>query len=102
MQGLRFNVSTIDAQEEIPVLPHLRTASFDSPQSPVTPYHLVSKENEVDEKLGITPAFEEGQKSAQYIIHLDRIRDGEDVRSTVSFHPSAARPISHVLFRYRS
>ncbi|KAJ5202400.1 hypothetical protein N7449_004479 [Penicillium cf. viridicatum] len=82
LESLRFNVS-IDAQEEIPVLPHLRTTSFGSPQSPVTPYHLVSKENEVDEKVDISPAFEEGQTSAEHAINLDRIRQGLDVRSTV-------------------
>ena len=71
-------------------------------RSPVTPYRLVSKENEIDEKLDISPAFEEGQTSAEHAINLDRIREGLDVRSTVSFHPSAARPISHILSRYRS
>ncbi|KAJ5394113.1 uncharacterized protein N7487_011754 [Penicillium crustosum] len=52
-------------------------------ESPVTPYHLVSKENEVDDKVDISPAFEEGQTSAEHAINLDRIREGLDVRSTV-------------------
>ncbi|KAF4767279.1 hypothetical protein HAV15_009254 [Penicillium sp. str.  len=82
LESLRFNVS-IDAQEEISVLPHLRTPSFGSPQSPITPYHLVSKGNEIDEKVDISPAFEEGQTSAEHAINLDRIREGVDVRSTV-------------------
>ncbi|KAJ5415306.1 hypothetical protein N7465_004001 [Penicillium sp. CMV-2018d] len=83
LESLRFNVSS-NAQEDIPVLSsHLRTTSFGSPQSPVTPYRLVSKENEIDEKLDISPAFEEGQTSAEHAINLDRIREGLDVRSTV-------------------
>ncbi|KGO63662.1 RNA recognition motif 2 [Penicillium italicum] len=82
LECLRFNVS-IDAQEEMPVLSHLRTTSFGSPQSPMTPYHLVSKENEIEEKVDISPASEEGQTSAEHAINLDRIRQGLDVRSTV-------------------
>ena len=101
MQSLHFNVF-IDAQEEMPVLPHLRTTSFGSPQSPVTPYHLVSKENETEEKVDVSPASEEGQTSAEHAINLDRIRQGLDVRSTVSFLPTAATPISHILSCYRS
>lgn len=57
----------------------------------------MSKENEVDDKVDISPAFEEGQTSAEHAINLDRIREGLDVRSTVSFHLSAARPISHIV-----
>ncbi|EKV20230.1 Meiosis protein MEI2, putative [Penicillium digitatum Pd1] len=82
LESLRFNVS-IDAQEEMHILPHLRTTSFGSPQSPLTPYHLVSKESEVEEKVDISPASEEGQTSAEHAINLDRIRQGLDVRSTV-------------------
>lgn len=96
MQGFRFNVS-IDAQEEIPTLSHIRTTSFGSPQSPVTPYRHVSKENEHVEKVDVSPAFEEGQTSAEHAIDLDRIRQGLDVRSTVSFHLSATGPdFSHI------
>ncbi|KAJ5518421.1 RNA recognition motif 2 [Penicillium expansum] len=82
LESLHFNVF-IDAQEEMPVLPHLQTTSFGSPQSPVTPYHLVSKENETEEKVDVSPASEEGQTSAEHAINLDRIRQGLDVRSTV-------------------
>jgi hypothetical protein len=68
----------------------------------VTPYHLVSKENEVEGKIDISPASEAGQTSAEHAIDLDRIRQGLDVRSTVGFFPlSAERPISHMC-PYRS
>jgi hypothetical protein len=101
LQSLRFNVS-ICAEEDIPTPSHLRTTSFGSPQSPVTPYHLVSKENEVEGKIDISPASEAGQTSAEHAIDLDRIRQGLDVRSTVGFFPlSAERPISHMC-PYRS
>ncbi|KAJ6186348.1 RNA recognition motif 2 [Penicillium mononematosum] len=82
LDSLRFNVS-ICAEEDIPTPSHLRTTSFGSPQSPVTPYHLVSKESEVEEKIDISPASETGQTSAEHAIDLDRIRQGLDVRSTV-------------------
>ncbi|KAJ5470868.1 RNA recognition motif 2 [Penicillium desertorum] len=82
LDSLRFNVS-ICAEEDIPTPSHLRTTSFGSPQSPVTPYHLVSKENEVEGKIDISPASEAGQTSAEHAIDLDRIRQGLDVRSTV-------------------
>lgn len=72
----------------------------------MTPYHLVSKENEVEEKIDISPASETGQTSAEHAIDLDRIRQGLDVRSTVGFFfflfsLSAGRPISH-MSHYRS
>lgn len=54
----------------------------------MTPYHLVSKESEVEEKIDISPALEAGQRSKENIIHLDRIRQGLDVRSTVGSFPS--------------
>ncbi|KAJ5261886.1 hypothetical protein N7505_008753 [Penicillium chrysogenum] len=85
LDSLRFNVS-LCAEEDIPTPSHLRvrsSTSFGSPQSPVTPYHLVSKESEVEEKIDISPALEAGQRSKENIIHLDRIRQGLDVRSTV-------------------
>ncbi|KAJ5932716.1 hypothetical protein N7516_007205 [Penicillium verrucosum] len=82
LEGFRFNVS-IDTQEEIPALSHIRTTSFGSPQSPITPYRHVSKVNEHVEKVDVSPAFEEGQTSAEHAIDLDRIRQGLDVRSTV-------------------
>ncbi|KAI2697701.1 hypothetical protein CBS147332_8684 [Penicillium roqueforti] len=82
LDSLHFNVS-IDAREEVPVLPRYRTASFGSPRSPVTPYHLVSKENEIDEKVDISPVSDEGQTSGEHAIDLDRIKQGLDVRSTV-------------------
>ncbi|CAI7629015.1 unnamed protein product [Penicillium glandicola] len=84
LENLHFDVS-IDAPKETsrPAMPPLRSPSFGSPQSPVTPYHLVSKENEVEGKVDISPASEEGQTSAEHAINLERIRQGLDVRSTV-------------------
>ncbi|KAJ5375353.1 Meiosis protein MEI2 [Penicillium concentricum] len=84
LDSLHFGVSPIDAKEE-PTLSHNQTPSRArvSPQSPVTPYHLVSKENEVEEKIDISPSFEEGKTNPEHAIDLDRIRHGLDVRSTV-------------------
>lgn len=61
----------------------------------------MSKENEIDEKVDISPVSDEGQTSGEHAIDLDRIKQGLDVRSTVSLLPSAARPVSHILSRYR-
>ncbi|CAG8901923.1 unnamed protein product [Penicillium egyptiacum] len=82
LDSLHFNVS-IPVEEDIPTPYHLRTTSFGSPQSPVTPYHLVSKENEIEEQIDISPVSEAGKTSAEHAISLDRIRQGLDVRSTV-------------------
>ncbi|KAJ5822902.1 Meiosis protein MEI2 [Penicillium robsamsonii] len=82
LDSLHFDVSPIDAKEE-PALSHNQTPSRVSPRSPVTPYHLVSKENEIEEKIDISPASEEGKTNPEHAIDLDRIRHGLDVRSTV-------------------
>ncbi|KAJ5173964.1 Meiosis protein MEI2 [Penicillium coprophilum] len=83
LDSLHFDVSPIDVKEEVHTLSHMRTPSRVPPQSPVTPYHLVSKENEIEEKVDVSPAFEEGKTSAEHKISLERIMQGLDVRSTV-------------------
>ncbi|KAJ5504677.1 RNA recognition motif 2 [Penicillium fimorum] len=82
LDSLHFGVSPINAKEE-PTLSRNQTPSRVSPRSPVTPYHLVSKENETEEKIDISPASEEGKTNPEHAIDLDRIRHGLDVRSTV-------------------
>ncbi|KAJ5205612.1 RNA recognition motif 2 [Penicillium cf. griseofulvum] len=92
LDSLCFDVFPVDVKEELPILSqvqtpsrvnHLQTPSRVPPQSPVTPYDLVSKGNEIEEKVDFSPALEAGKTRKENIIHIDRIIDGLDVRSTV-------------------
>ncbi|KAJ5972664.1 Meiosis protein MEI2 [Penicillium vulpinum] len=79
--SLEFNVR--EAYGRGPVISHSRNSSCVSPQSPRTPHHLVSKENEVEENVNVSPASDDSGKSSANIVHPDRILQGLDVRSTV-------------------